>query len=999
VLRANSTVRRSLVVLVATAVLPTLIAAVAALLYAYKEEQASFQRGLTETTRALAQVVEREIARREAIALTLSGLPALSHGDLSAFHEYASRIAPTRDKVVVLQDLEGQQLVNTRLPFGSALPKSNLNREREDAGPFSTVVSNLYFAPVGKQHSFAVQVPVVREGKAIYYLSVAGFASALQSIVEDPRLPEGWIASILDAKGLIVARNKAPERFVGNPTSDRLAAQLSQRREGIFESTTIDGAPILATFSKLPGYGWAMLIGVPLSTADAPIKVVMAFGAMAALLLMLTVLAALGTGRRLLKPVQRLKEASQAVGSGRIIDAAPTGLAETDQILASLQEANRRINIANESLKARRQEAEAAAEALRKSNERVQLSTNASGLGLFTWDPVSDSVTWHNDRPYDIFGIARADGPMGARRFISELLLPADAPAFAHYLEQSLKGDMPFSFEGRIQRPIDREVRWVEFTGQVEKAEDGSTVRVVGTAADITLRKKTADALRESEARLLQLANTIPNLAWMADADGWITWYNDRWYEYTGTTPAEMEGWGWQKVHDPASLPAVMQRWGDSIRTGQSFEMTFPLLGKDGIYRPFFTRVAPLRDATGTLVQWFGTNTDVSPLKKAEDELRRADRRKDEFLAMLAHELRNPLAPIRTAAELLHRLDSAEPGVARASKIIARQVGHMAGLLDDLLDVSRVTRGLMILEKERVDLLTVITSAIEQVKPLIEARKHQLSLDLGTGPLHVLASPLRLTQIFANLLDNAAKYSALGGNIGIEVRASEGRARVAVTDAGIGISPTLLQHVFEPFTQAERGSDRSEGGLGLGLAVVKGLVELQGGCVSAHSAGLGMGSRFEVELPLAAPEREVSPAQEKATVQRQGEVLAVLIVDDNADAAETLSALLNGAGFRTRCAYTAGEALAVMERERFDIAVLDIGLPDMSGYELAASIREAGPGTPVLIALSGYGQREDRQASTHAGFALHLVKPVEPEVLIAALSAAGPPARAKGRHS
>ncbi|HZF81760.1 MAG TPA: hybrid sensor histidine kinase/response regulator, partial [Rubrivivax sp.] len=299
------------------AAVPTLIAATGALFYAYKEEQSEFGKGVTDTTRALALVVDREIARREAIALTLAGSPTLTRGDLRGFHEYASNIAPTRDKVVTLQDLSGQQLVNTRLPFGSALPMSRISKEREAAGPTATVVSNLYFAPVGKQFSFGVQVPVARDGVVRYYLSVAGFASGLQPIMEDQRLPEGWVASILDRKGVVVARNRDPERFVGKPTSPRLAAQLAQGAEGVFESTTIDGIPILATFSRSPGYGWTVVIGVPLSRATAPLKVVAGFGALATLLLLLTVLAALWTGRRLLGPVERLKAASEALGSGR----------------------------------------------------------------------------------------------------------------------------------------------------------------------------------------------------------------------------------------------------------------------------------------------------------------------------------------------------------------------------------------------------------------------------------------------------------------------------------------------------------------------------------------------------------------------------------------------------------------------------------------------------------------------------------------------------------
>ncbi len=981
-LKQNSTVRRWLVTLVAGAVFPTLIAALAALFYAYQEEQSGFRQGLTETTRALALVVDREIARREAIALTLAGSPTLTRGDLQAFHEYASQIAPTRDKVVVLQDLAGKQLVNTRLPLGAPLPESRNSAERQAAGPLSTVVSDVYFAPVGQQYSFAVQVPVVRDGNVRYFLSVAGYASALQTIMVDQKVPEGWIASILDAKGVVVVRNNAPEQFVGKPTSARLAAQMAQRSEGVFESSTIDGIPILATFSKSPSYGWSVVVGVPLGSISTPLKHVGVFAAFGALLLLASLVLAISIGRRLINPVERLRLASLALGSGEPIDLTPTGLRETDQVLAALIEAK----AASEK---RRLEIETAAAQIRRSNERVKLATDASGLGLFTWDPVLDTVTWHNDRPYEIFGIEPGSPPVNARRFFEEYVHRDDAPAFAHCVQEALRGDSPFYFQGRIHRSPDREVRWVEFTGQAEKSDLDAVVRIVGTAADVTPRKLAEHALRQSEERLRELANTIPNLAWMANADGWITWYNDRWYDYTGTTPAEMEGWGWQKVHDPQALPGVLRQWEESIRTGQPFEMTFPLLGKDGAYRPFFTRIAPLRGATGNIVHWFGTNTDVSPLKKAEEELRAADRRKDEFLAMLAHELRNPLAPIRTSAELLRRAGIADPTVAKVGAVIARQVTHMSGLLNDLLDVSRITRGLIAIDMEVIDLAAVITGAVEQARPLMEARRHNLAVEgmRESSGIHVLASPLRLTQVIANLLDNAAKYSDPQARITIHVRPSGANVTVAITDTGVGIAADLLPHVFEPFTQAARGSDRSQGGLGLGLTVVKGLIELQHGTVHAHSAGLGKGSTFTISLPVARVDAAPARPRDNARTGAPSPALHVLVVDDNADAADTLCALLHATGHRSQCAYTAQQALELVDEHAFDAAILDIGLPDMSGYQLAAMIKGQAGASPLLIALSGYGQSQDRAASLAAGFARHLVKPVDPGVLLDALAA------------
>ncbi|HWP18059.1 MAG TPA: ATP-binding protein [Burkholderiaceae bacterium] len=980
------TVRRWLVALVVAAVLPTFIAASAALLYAYQRERAAFQQSLRETTRTLALLVDREIARRETIALALAGSPTLTRGDLRAFYDYATRIAPTRDKVVVLHAPDGHQLVNTRLPFGAPLPPSRIGPEREKVGPLATLVSNMYFAPVGGQYSFAVQVPVVREGKVIYYLSVAGFASALQPILDDQRLPPGWVASILDGKGVIVARNVGGEQYVGKPVSARLAARLKESRGGVFKSVSIDGRPILASFMKSPGYEWAVVVGVPLQQAVMPPQVVIVFGLLAVVLLGLSLLVAVRVGRRLLLPVERLKAASQALGSGARLELSSTGLAETDEVLAAMREASIRIARAAQDLEMRRLEAEAAADALRASNERLHLATATSGQGLFTWEPASNRVTWHNALPYQIFGIPQTEPPITAARFFAEFLHPDDADSFAACLKKTLEDGSPFHFLGRIRRR-DGEQRWIEMAGRRQPEQPGQAVEIVGTLVDVTERRKAEEALRVSEWRLRQLANTIPNLAWMADADGAVIWYNDRWYDYTGTTLEEMRSSGWHRVHHPSTLEEVKQRWARCLQTGEIFEMPFvPLRGKDGQYRPFFTRAVPLRDDSGAIVQWFGTNTDVSTLKRAEEELREADRRKDQFIAVLAHELRNPLAPIRTAAELLRRMPDPAPSVARAADIIVRQVGQMKQLLDDLLDVSRITRGLMKLDLERVKVNDLVSHAVEQVHTLIDRNGQQLVIWQEDDGAEVMASPVRMTQVLANLLDNAAKYSGSGSTIRVEVRrCDEDRVRIAVVDEGRGISAELLPHVFEPFTQGDRTSDGPQSGLGLGLAIVRGLVQLQGGEVRAYSEGPGRGSRFEIELPAASAPQGAGPAATSAAgggACRSADPLKVLVVDDNVDGADALAALLSNLGHEVRCAYTGAQGLALMRQSPFDMAICDIGLPEMSGLELAQAVRREQLDVKHLVALSGYGQRQDVAASLGSGFSQHLIKPVEPQELM-----------------
>lgn len=361
--------------------------------------------------------------------------------------------------------------------------------------------------------------------------------------------------------------------------------------------------------------------------------------------------------------------------------------------------------------------------------------------------------------------------------------------------------------------------------------------------------------------------------------------------------------------------------------------------------------------------------------------LQAADQRKDVFLAMLGHELRNPLAPISAGAELLRRLPLSDPRVARTSEVIARQVRHMTKIVSDLLDVSRVTRGLITLDKSEVDIAEVVSAGIEQVRPLIDARRHTLASALPAEPVAVLGDHARLVQVIGNLLTNAAKYTAEGGHILVRAEATPALVTLAVQDDGVGISRELMPEIFDLFTQGSRSADRSQGGLGLGLALVKHLVELHGGTVKAASDGIGQGATFTLQLPrlpspARAAERKSGPAADA------GDRLKVLVVDDNLDAAQTLAQWLTLEG---HCALLAGDApsaLAQARQQPIDVFILDIGLPGMDGRELARRLRAMPHGEDaVLIALTGYGQSSDEEKSTAAGFDHHLVKPADLAVL------------------
>ena len=525
-------------------------------------------------------------------------------------------------------------------------------------------------------------------------------------------------------------------------------------------------------------------------------------------------------------------------------------------------------------------------------------------------------------------------------------------------------------------------IRWVAAVAYPLKDTAGSLSEVVLVHEDITARTRAQQGLRESEEKLRLLADTIPQLAWMARADGYIFWYNRQWYEYTGTTSEQMEGWGWQSVHDPTVLSEVLQRWNRSLEHGEPFEMVFPLKAADGQFRPFLTRVNPLRDSDGQILYWFGTNTDISEIKRMEDALRESDRRKDEFLATLAHELRNPLAPIANSLQIL-KIPHLDPVSAQQTRdIIERQVNHLVRLVDDLLDVSRVMRGRVELRKEPVELAIVVARAVETVQPLLEAQKHRLEISMPDEPLVVNGDPVRLTQVIANVLSNAAKYTEPNGTISVICQEKDGLAVLQVRDSGIGIASEVLPHVFELFVQAEHATNRAQGGLGIGLTLAKNLLEMHDGQIEARSEGLGKGAEFAIQLPLMQERRRDDPGQPREALASKTTGLRVLVVDDNKDAADSLALLLRLQGHDVRVAHDGTSALVVAQSHRPAVVFLDIGMPGMDGYEVARRMRGMSESTETVIAaLTGWGQQEDRARTAAGGFDHHLVKPVASDVL------------------
>ena len=528
-------------------------------------------------------------------------------------------------------------------------------------------------------------------------------------------------------------------------------------------------------------------------------------------------------------------------------------------------------------------------------------------------------------------------------------------------------------------------------TFPVEVSSEGADVEgtrvLISVIRDISDRRRLEAEREESEKRFRDMADNIPQLAWMANPDGSIFWYNRRWYEYTGTNQEAMRGWGWRHVHHPDHLGAVMRKWAAGIASGVAWEDTFPLRRHDGEYRWFLSRALPIKDEGGKVLRWFGTNTDITEQREAAQRLAEADRRKSEFIGVLSHELRNPLAPIGNSLAILDRVppDSAQAHKARA--VILRQTQHLTRLVDDLLDVNRISSGKIELRRARVDLRDIVRRACDDHRSLFDERHLDLRFEEPTGPVFVDADPTRIAQVVGNLLQNASKFSEPGAITIVIVHKHDGQAELRVRDTGIGIDPAQVDRMFEPFVQAENTLARTRGGLGLGLALVKGLIELHGGTVSGHSEGAGRGAEFIVRLPLALT---AETSQVAAPPRRTAHGRSVLVIEDNQDAGETLKDLLEIAGHRVWLACDGRTAVALAREHHPEVVICDIGLPDMSGYEVARKLRDD-PAMQAcwLVALTGYAQPDDRERAADAGFDAHLAKPPSIDALDAAVQGKG----------
>ncbi|MFL6707169.1 MAG: ATP-binding protein [Massilia sp.] len=825
--------------------------------------------------------------------------------------------------------------------------------------------------------------------------------------------------------------------------------------------------------------------------------------------------------------------------------------------------------------------------ALMEASTRLQVALAAGRLGDWRWDADSDRVTL-GERAAELFDQA-AETPLRLDQ-LQERLYQADRSMVDSEFRRAYRSGEDLNIECRIEVP-GRPLRWISVVGRSDVSEDsragGGERRVLGmtgVAQDISTRKSAEDTLRQSEEVLRALANSVSQLAWMAQADGDLVWFNERWYEYTGTSLERMSGWGWQSVVDPDVLPLVLQRWHESIRTGHPFDMEYPIRGADGQYRWFLTRVNPVRDRIGHVVRWFGTNTDVDQVKRVQQALReesnvlellnstgsalarqrdlrsllqtvtdaatgisgarcgaffyngrsgdgapytltthagtpcqelarilppspgpgardlvlrsddtaldarftsgespmsmrsylavpvvsrsgelvgrlvfghpeagifterterivggiaaqaavaidntrlyeaaqraaeerkelleserlaraeaeRTSNMKDEFLATLSHELRTPLSAILGWAQVLRRGTRGPDDLQRGLQTIERNARAQAQLIEDLLDMSRITSGKVMLDIQTIAPAVFIDAAIETLRPAAEAKNIRLEKDYDGGTGMIAGDPARLQQVIWNLLSNAIKFTPRDGLVQVLVRPNGENVEIAVRDSGAGIAPEFLTHVFERFRQGDSSTTRQHGGLGLGLSIVKHLIEQHGGTVSVASEGAQQGACFTVELPAATPQvmaarpdrARYSPPSPLTPdiVLRDLSGMTVLVVDDEPDARDLIKRILSDCNAVVHTAPNAAAAIEALQAAPPDLLISDLGMPGMDGFALLAAVRALpaahGGGVPA-VALTAFARSEDRLRALEAGFSAHISKPVEPSQLIATVA-------------
>ncbi len=992
----------------------------------YLRETASAHARLRETTRALSLVVDREIDQRAAVARTLASSEALARGDWQALYAHAKAASLGTGNWVVVVD-GNDQILNTKVPFGSPLPARTWNPDRPLASGNRIEVSNLRTGPVVNQPVIAVFAPPPGSGPARYNVGVVFRPMELLEIMNQQQLPAGWISAVLDREYAIVARAPHDPALVGRHVRGVLSNAIELSSEGFVDTVSLGGAPLLAFYSRSPVHGWTFVIGVPKrAVAGAAATAAWQSAAGATMLVLLSLGLVAWAVRRVREPIVHLELAARSIERDEVPEVRPTGLDEVDAVGCALQRAGAQAALD------RAQRAKVLSDLKRnEESQRLLVELHDATRGLRDPAQTQWEIVCRVGRHFCAARCAYceidtdAESALVARDYADGLPSAAGVHRLADFgtgLVEALASGRTLriadvnedpravraAFDSIAARaalcvPLLREGRLVSLLVVLDRApreftdDEAALLEQVAERTWFAVDSARAEsALRESR-DVLSLAMRSGKMGvWSRNLATDRVWWSRELEEIFGLAPGAFAGsrGDFQRLVHPDDLPRMGALIAQAIEQRHDYLVEFRFRHADGDWRWMEGRGRAVYAPDGTPTMLYGLGIDISARRRTEHELLRlnrelsqADRRKDEFLATLAHELRNPLAPLTHAMEILRLKGMDDPQMCWVRDVIERQVRQLTRLVDDLLDVARITRGKIVLRPRRITLAGAVHAAIEIARPGLDAAGHRLDVQLPKEAIWIDADATRLTQVLANLLNNAVKYTPAGGRISVEASVSHACAQVIVRDNGIGLAPDSLAGIFEMFSQVAPALERTQGGLGIGLALARGLVELHGGSIEASSGGIGQGCTFTVRLPLAATPEPAAGAPEPRNADEVVPArLRVLVVDDNVDAAESLSMMLALMGHDVTIAHNGAQALEENDRARPDIVLLDIGMPVMNGYEVARRLSRDGAGhRPLLVALTGWGQQEDKRHAEEAGFDRHLTKPVDPNGLRAVL--------------
>jgi PAS domain S-box-containing protein len=995
---------------------------------------ASLQRGNTKrtiwtATRALSLALDGELRRAEAILLTLAASPEIDHGDFASVYRQAASLSGTGAWIALIRP-DHVQVFNTLRPFGDPLPLAvgtNPSWGIIEAG--RTFVSDLFVGALAQRAIVSVDVPVVRGGSVRYAIAMAFGPERFAQLLTEEQLPDDWSAAIVDRKGATIASTRDAGGLALGPGPEG-PVESPLTGDGWIPSTPGNGLPVYHEWTTSGMSGWRVGVAVPQPAMAAPVRrVLWVVGGAGAVFVVAVAGAALVFGRRIGGAIRDVVDSANALGHGdEIRVAAPSRVPELDTVHHALRSAYRALRERAAERErfltehAARQAAEQSAAALRASEERLNL---ALGMAKKAEAAARDSaaiLTAVSEATTDPIFVKDRQGRMLVANPATLRALGKDASDVIGKTDIECIGPE----RGRTLMENDRQVME---TGRAEifeefpapgmtflanktpyRDEHGNVIGIIGIARDVTEQKR-IEAEHEALRRQLETVTSNATLAlFMADAAQRCTFMNPAAEQMIGYTLAELRDRPFHEtIHhtrpDGSPYPVSACPIGQAVARGEPRRGEEVFVHRDGRFIPIAYAASPLRQ-DGRIVGVVLEVRDVTAEKRAEaeradllgreqrarEEAEAATRAKDDFLATLSHELRTPLNAMLGWIRLLQRGSLDDGTSRRALDIIARNVETQTQLITDLLDVSRIVSGKMALERQPVDVARVVNAAVDAIAPAADVKGISIVVDLAKG-CTVLGDATRLQQVVWNLLSNAVKFTPPGGHVRVDLTRSSRALHLVVSDTGQGIDADFLPRIFDRFRQADSGQTREHTGLGLGLAIVRHLVELHGGTVSAQSGGVGAGTQMSVDLP--ADESGTLCERDAATGRdwlggRSGCLTGVkiMVVDDNVDTLDLLTTILTSEGAVVSRASSGPEALEKFQTLGPDLLISDIGMPGMTGYDLVRRLRQRSRddgGDVPAVALTAYARLDDREEALAAGFHAYLCKPATPLDLVATI--------------